>query len=219
MDKIYRWQELNLRSGDLLLCAGNSKLSRKIQWFQRLTGAPEVAAKFTHLAGIDGKSGGYASWIGTEFSPSGLFVRESTTMNEWAGKSGVQVNDFEAWLLNYDGRVWVRQLDFPRDVMYYHNENVFWTRHKNDKYENGIPGYAELLLCALRLHRYVLKVFPDYVPKFTTEPHCTELIAKRLLRHCLIYEDAFANRLPPWLWLNWIDDYFIVNIGKTKRIK
>ena len=40
---------------------------------------------------------------------SGLNVFESTTMNKWADKKGVQINLYSDWLKNYKGRVWSRR--------------------------------------------------------------------------------------------------------------
>lgn len=207
-DKIYDWQELNLQSMDLILCAGNSTMSRRIQKFQRLTGAPKEFAKFSHVAGVDK----------CEFDLT-LHVQESTTLNKWAGKSGVQINPFDEWLKNYDGEVYVRNLDFTRSDNFHYCEAEFWLDHDDDEYESGIPGTLELLLCGLRLHRYVRKFNPDYTPKFTTQPHCTELQAKRLKVHSLLEESAVINRMPPWVWCEEIDDMLRCDVGELIKIK
>lgn len=207
VDMITDWRTLNLQSLDIILCSGNGSLSKKIQWFQRLMGAEPEAAMLSHVASVD-----------DTIIPA---VMESTTLNKWADKTGVQINPLSEWLDNYDGRVWVRQLDFVRTVDFRHEDYRFWLKHKNDKYENGIPGYLELLLCGMRLHRYVRKIpcMAYYTPKFTTEPHCTELNAKRILAHDLWSRPIAINRMPPYIWQSIIDNWLKVPIGPMVLIK
>lgn len=207
-DKIYDWKELELQSLDKILCAGNSKMSRRIQKFQRLTGSPKEYAKFSHVAGV-----GVCQYMGS------LNVQESTTLNKWAGKSGVQINPMGEWLRNYDGEVFVRKMDFTRTAMFHEEDAVFWEDHKDDPYENGIAGNMELLLCGLRLHRFVRWINPDYTPTFTDSPHCTEHEAKRTQYHDLMAYDEPISRLPPWMWCEEVDDLFRCDIGPLIRIK
>ncbi len=209
------WHELDLQSMDIILCAGNSKMSGRIEKFQRFTGAPKSEAKITHVAGLQ--------WVNHDNTPTDrwLAVQESTTLNKWSGKSGVQRSGFERWLACYDGEVFLKQLDFIRTGQFYRAEMVFWQEHQFDKYENGIPGYLELLLCGMRLHRYVRKIpcMAYYTPKFTTEPHCTELNAKRILAHDLWSRPIAINRMPPYIWQSIIDNWLKVPIGPMVLIK
>jgi len=207
MKKISDWRTLGLQSGDLILCAGNGKWSKRIQKVQKYTGAPKEFAGITHVAG----------YVDEEQSEhSGLAeVMESTTLNEFAGKRGVQKNPMCLWLPNYDGEVYVRKMDFTRDATFYDKDEWFWDDHKDDDYENGIPGGLELLLCALRLHRFV----PWYTPMATKELHCGELIAHRLERHNLWNKVIMANRMPPWVWCELIDKWLKCPIGPMIRIK
>ena len=200
------WKTLDLQSMDLVLCAGNGKLSRKIQWFQRLVGADDEAANISHIAGVV-RDGGR------------IEVQESTTMNKWAGKRGVQSNPFDEWLEHYNGDVYIRRLTFKRTLTFRNDDLGFWTEHQNDDYENGIPGYMELFLCGLRLHRFVRRLFPKYVPKFTDEPHCSELQAKRMEVHNLWDMPVVVNRMPPHLWWNTIDRWLKVPIDLPIQIK
>ena len=208
MGKIHSLEGLNLRSLDIILCAGISSLSKKIQIFQRLTGAPKEAAKISHLAGIykhpDMKT---------------LHVQESTTLNKFNGVEGVQMSLLPQWLRAYDGEVWVKQLRFQRTKEFYDIDRKFWADHKDDLYESGIPGAMELLLCGLRLHRAVRWINPDYVPKFTKEPHCTELKAKRIQQHGLWNKEIVINRMPPWIWWDKIDEWLNVPISEPRQIK
>lgn len=225
---IHDWRTLDLESLDIIMCAGNSGMSRRIQKFQRLTGAPEEAAIFSHVAGVlkfEAPLGIPIKKFEGMYSKSGLFVEESTTLNKWAGKSGVQVNPFEEWLENYDGMVGVRHLGFDRYAGFYMTERNSWNVHKDEPYESGIPGYTELFLCGLRLHRYVRRIpipcFQNYVPRFTKKPHCTELQANRMNEHQVWDSQTtiFPNRMPPWVWLNVIDDKLAIPISDLIWIK
>jgi hypothetical protein len=191
---------------DLILCKGKSRASRTIQKFQEYTGAEGEAAGLSHVAGAQAQFGL-------------TDVQESTTFNKWADKKGVQCNPMWAWLPNYDGEVYVRRLDFCRTEVFHDEDLRFWIRNCDQPYESGIPGSLELLLCGLRLHRYVRRFFPDYTPRFTSEPHCTELQAKRLKYHDLMGDGVAINRLPPWIWWNAIDHYITCPVSKPIRIK
>jgi hypothetical protein len=202
---IHDWHELDLHSMDLILCKGNSKMSRAIQKFQKYTGAEGEAAGLSHVAGMFGHDAG--------------FLYESTTFNKWAYSKGVQRNPMNDWLAHYDGEVYVRKLDFKRESPFQKSDFLFYYQHCSDEYESGIPGAIELLLCGLRLHRYVRRLFPNYTPRFTSEPHCTELQAKRLKHHSLMLSGVAINRLPPWMWWDEIDKYLTCSVGKPIRIK
>jgi hypothetical protein len=178
-------------------------MSKSIRKFQKYTGAKGQAMNITHVAEV----------------VYGNYVYESTTMNKWAGKSGVQVNPFDQWLANYNGDVYVRKWDFEVNGEYLCQENEFMQDHRDDKYENGIPGALELFLCGLRLHRYVRRFFPDYTPKFTSQPHCNELIGKKKKFHGQLSEEAVPNRMPPWIWWEKIDELATVPIGQPIMIK
>jgi hypothetical protein len=207
--KVQKWQKLNLKSMDLILCSGKAGLSKHIQRFQRLTGAPKDAAKLSHVGGIDKVA-----------LNAPLQLQESTTLNKFAGKKGVQRNDFGLWLDNYGGRVWARQLDFKRTKKFLRKDKEFWELHKDDLYENGIMGGLELFLCGLRLDRIIRKVATNYNPLKTKNPHCTELVAERLKYHGLLSENAASNRLPPWVWFPCeIDKVLSIPVGPAIRIK
>lgn len=207
-NKIVDWRELDLKSMDIILCAGTGKLSKHIQKFQRLVGASEDAAKISHAAGLR--------------ESNHLMLQESTTVNKWAdNQKGVQENSFSKWLYHYPGEVYVKKLDFKRTLDFCDEDCWFWEEHRHDNYESGIPGALELFLCGLRLHRAVKKIFPNYVPQFTKEPHCTELQALRLLIHQLWRPEAeiVINRMPPYLWWYAIDVWLNVPVSEPIRIK
>jgi hypothetical protein len=213
-NKIYDWRELQLQSLDLILCKGKSKLSRYIQKTQEFAGADKSDAEFTHVASVK-RPMFDDHWFDLTFSNTGIFVQESTTLNKFSGKKGVQLNPFDLWLENYNGEVYIRKLDFTRTVNFHHYDDTFWYDVKNTPYESGIPGGIELLLCAMRLHRYI----PWYTPMKTKEIHCTELNSNRLARHDLFECEVFPNRMPPCIWPNQIEDYLRCDIGGLIRIK
>lgn len=203
---IYNWRDLDLQDGDKILCSGNSKMSNAIKKVQKYTGAKGIAAEMTHVAEV-------TTWMG------GLAVYESTSMNKWANKSGVQMNTFKEWLHNYNGDVYIKRMSFDRTDSYLEASFDFEFNHRNYQYESGIPGAIELALCGLRLHRYVRWAFPDYTPRFTSEPHCTELIAKKAKFHGHLSIGVVENRVPPWLWWSEMDSNFRVPISEPIKIK
>jgi hypothetical protein len=211
-EKIYNWQELNLRSMDIIVCAGTSTLSNKIRKFNRLVGVKGRAADQTHAAGI---------YKGLPLLHSKLEVFESTTLNKWANKSGVQKNFFEDWLENYAGQVHVIKLKFDRSKSFYDNDFEFWQKHKFDKYESGIPGALELFFCGLKLDRIIKKIWPSYKPAETNELHCTELVIKRLQHHSLMTKIVLPNRMPPSTFWTGGDlyKYLLVSASEPIRIK
>jgi len=199
---LYDWRELGLKDLDIILCKGESKMSKIIRKTQEYTGSPKEEASITHVATVNIVGGNH-------------YVQESTTNNKWANKRGVQRNPMEEWLRNYDGEVFVRKLDFTRGPIFEHNDILFWEENKDKPYESGIPGKLELLLCALRLHRFI----PGYSPRPTPELHCGELGANRIDWHKLWEITISSNRMPPHIWVNQIDDYLRCDISEPIKIK
>jgi len=124
---------MKINTGDIILCSGNGFYSTRIKRFNRIVGVKGQAAEITHVAEIHDEHS--------------LF--EATTLNLYNDKSGVQINEFEEWLENYNGKVWIRRREIYIDAA------RKWIRHKQLKlvgtpYENGIPGAIELLLCIPR---------------------------------------------------------------------
>ena len=208
-NEITDWRTLDLQSLDLILCSGNGRMSKSIQKMQRLGGAPKDEAIMSHLAGVK-------LWRGYP-TP---YIQESTTCNKWANKSGVQDNNIIPWLENYDGKVWVKQLVFERTDASVMKDRNFWMEHCDDDYENGIAGFFELLFCGLMLNKHIKKIFPNFKPFETKEPHCTELQAWRLNYHDLwgIAPVEF-HRLPPWYWVSMVDECLKCEVKSLVRIK
>lgn len=162
--------------GDILLCSGESKLSKRIKWFNRVCGVKGMAAEITH-----GAEGAFNQQ-----------VFESTTLNEWCDKSGVQLNPFDEWLEHYNGRVWIRRRTIHLAPV---NRRVrIWAKQKQlvgTPYEHGIPGYWELALC---IPRWNIWNKTGYI-------HCTQAIveADKDAGLCDMYVNS--SNMPPWtLW-------------------
>jgi hypothetical protein len=206
---IINWKTLNLKSMDILVCSGNGDLSKKIQWLNRLIGVKGEAALLSHACRI------YKGYLCDAMS-----VIESTTLNAWANppKRGVQKNNFEDWLNNYNGKVWVIQLNFDRTQEFYIRDYDFWKAHQNDPYESGILGYGELLLCELQLDRAVRWFWPSYKPLETAQLHCTELNVKFLKHHKLL-NGVIASRLPPHEWWPDGDLYREIKCGVLEPVR
>ncbi|MFA6281238.1 MAG: hypothetical protein WCY05_01885 [Candidatus Omnitrophota bacterium] len=227
-DKITDWQTLNLQSLDIILCSGSGKMSQQIQWLQRLRGFVSPASDISHAAMIVRVPTVIAEVLDTSISPSGIYVNETTTLNNWPKppKKGLQINDFEGWLENYNGKVWIRQVQ--SQVPPLNNQHIvrFIFDHLRDKdaqfYENGIPGLLELFLCEIGWNKAVLQ---------TAKLHCTEWISE-LLRQFQVITNAYSgNRLPPVEWWplvckkngtcrpSLLEQQALVKIGVPIRIK
>ena len=167
---------MEARPMDIILTSGNGKFSKYIQWANRLKGYRGMAAKLSH--------GAEMSWAN--------MVHESTTLNKWCGKSGVQKNDYYLWLANYDGDVWIRPyLDNPellREQVLGYERDVAGT-----PYENGIPGLFELIKCQLGIG-----ILPP-----TGNIFCIENIIKKRKWCDQISDDILDYTVNPAdMWLN-----------------
>ncbi len=197
-----------LKSCDIILCSGNGSLSRKIRWFNRVTGVKGPAADLSHVA------------MYADIVCNGA-VFESTTLNEFSSKTGVQENEFSRWLRHYNGKVWVRKFDFDRTLEFENQFRCFIHNHLGDKYEHGIAGYAELLLAGLRLDRYIRMLWKPYRPLSTRSPHCSELDVTALQFMDLCKMTAIPSRMPPstfWPGQD-LDTYLKVKLGPPEKLK
>ena len=185
---------------NILVCSGNGFLSKKIKMVNKLTGVEGIAQEMTHSA------------LRLASSPrSNVF--ESTTLNKWCGKTGVQLNPYAKWLDNYNGHVWERTLDFKPDAEQCAD---FISDNLSKPYENGIPGIWELLMCGLRIN-----------PKSNlANLHCTELIVAFLqylgvMKTTMDGEPVLPNNFPPHTFWEGgdVERFLLCNIGKCKELK
>ncbi len=179
-----------MKTGDILLCSGTSWLSDRIAWFQHLNLHQQnrdlgVASKLTHVAGV------VSFWQDED-----TLVYESTTNNKWAvdgaGKSGTQMNPYDEWFLNYPGGIWIRELNKPIKDEEKFRRKAFHSL--SIPYENGIPGYSELILAAMDVKWLGRK------HRITKQPHCTEAWATQLMAAGVLYSTCIPSRLPPCEW-------------------
>jgi len=198
--ELVNWKQLNLRSFCILLASGNTWAPQKIQWLQRMRGIQNPAATISHVAMIVEMPPETAELFGGKVDPYGLYVTETTTLNKWCGKSGLQINGFVEWLENYEGSVYVRSVRCPeldgknRELIAYIFEHL--TNPKTRVYENGIPGLLELLLCEFGIQKAILN---------TAELHCTEWIAEIEKKFGVLEDIISNNRMPPCEWWDTID--------------
>ncbi len=169
------WQRLNLRTCDQIICSGTAKLSKRIKWFNRLIGVKGEAAEITHTATIQ-----------TQCEIP--VVVESTTLNKWVGKEGVQRNILADWLPNYPGRVWVRRLIVERNQIFEYRFQHFYDDNEDKDYESGIPGALELLFAGLRRN----------IASNLKNVHCSELGIYGLQEMGLFDPQMLANNFPPY---------------------
>lgn len=175
--------------GDILLCSGNSWMSNQIKRTQKL---------FCRMDGRDLKKMKEAVEISHIAMATSLNVFEATTLNKWCGKRGVQENPYSKWIENYNGRVWVRRLSSCEDVRLAILEAV--TANLGRKYENGIPGFFELLLAGISWDCFNDR--PHLARKLRTKDglHCSEVTAIVLQNAFVLKENARPNKLPPMEW-------------------
>ena len=179
---------MNINTGDIILCSGNGKLSQRIKWFNRVCRVKGQAAEITHVAEVHDEHS----------------IFESTTLNYYNDKSGVQINEFGEWLKNYDGKVWIRRRNFYSSAA----RATEWIRRKQlqlvgTPYEHGIPGAIELLLC---IPRWNLFNKTGYI-------HCSQGVAMVDRYASLTIYGINTSNMPPFTF--WDDgdyeDYLVLN--------
>ncbi len=204
------WHSLNLQSYDIILCAGNGKMSRLIQHYNRVIGVDGEAATISHVA----------MYYHGAFLHAGQrrpLCFESTTLNKWAGKEGVQLNSFQKWLDNYDGKVYIRKLDFERTAFHIKRLDSFTLSQIGMPYESGIPGKIELLFTGMSI-----PIFSQW-RKRTIEIHCSENNVEALQYGKLYLPTVYPNKMPPFeFWNGGRFETFLlkpIEIGEAVRIK
>lgn len=180
---------------DILLCAGNGKLSKKIVWINKLTRKPKEARKLSHVV----------------IAHSSVLVAESTTWNAWVGRSGYQVNNYDSWLRNYGGEVYLRRFTGKLPCAPWNLLGDLRTELRGRPYESGIPGYWELLKAGIGF---------GMLPP-TNELHCSETVTIYLKRFGFIPEAirdyAFA---PADMWPDGkFDDYHECYANDVEQLK
>jgi len=173
-----------MKTGDIILCAGNSRMSDGIRAYQNVfcRECCDEARKLSHVAAV-----------GLSNPPA---IYETTTYNKWCDKAGAQENPAQEFLDNYDGDIWLRELDNPlgwRSLVLYRHAII---TSANLPYENGIPGKLELLLAGIQWDWFA----PIARKCHTKNPHCTERVANVMKAAGMIPADTRTNKLPPCEW-------------------
>ena len=194
---------MKLRTGNVILAAGQQPAGRLICASNRIAGAKGQAAKITH---------GGVMYI-YRLEP---YIIETTSIS-WNGKKGFQINNYHEWLEHYKGPAWVREIDHRLD------ESVvarFIQKHKLDKYENGFSGAMALLAAGMGGHHESLMKIWEFMGWQTTTPHCTELVAL-LFNYC--DRSGFdVHHMPPYkLWDGGEFDQGLygTKLGKAEQVK
>ena len=190
---------MKINTGDIILCSGNGFYSTRIKRFNRIVGVKGQAAEITHVAEIHDEHS--------------LF--EATTLNLYNDKSGVQINDFEEWLENYDGSAWIRRRVFRNPDVESRAKKRIITSHTylvGTPYEHGIPGAIELLLCIPRWNFWSKE---GYV-------HCSQGVVMTDRYAQLVSFKINSSNTPPYTFWDGGDyeDYLIFNkLLPAERIK
>jgi hypothetical protein len=149
-----------------------------------------------------------------EFATKGInlelgvpYVFESTTMNEWADKEGVQINKYSDWLENYKGHVYSRAVQAPDTCAT--GLSLVMARLHGVPYESGYSGFRELAKC----------IMPMWITRENTiNLHCTEMVAE-ILQELVIMRQFPTNRMPPCIWWKEIDKLMLAEIQDPVQLK
>lgn len=144
--------------------------------------------------------------LGYQIEP-GLHVFESTTMNKWANKKGVQINPYKDWLKNYNGKVYTRPVTAPDSLVSGLTDCI--CEYVGVPYESGIPGLVELARCVLP--RWL-------ITKPTLNLHCTETDG-RILQELVLMKQFPPEKMPPCMWMKEIDKLMLTEVGDAERLK
>lgn len=189
-----------MKTGDLILCSGNGKLSKRIINYQNILRKLDDDSTLT-------EEDCQISHVGMVVS-NGVEVFESTTMNEWCGKKGVQINPFPEWLDNYNGNVWIRKMILPKTGKYakIYNNPIYDEIQSNAEsligkpYENGICGALELALAGIQWEWFVNKFKLAEKLKTKDAVFCSEVDAIVYQKVGILNKFVRANKMPPCQW-------------------
>lgn len=198
----------------LLVCSGTTRASKNIIWSNKLVGIKGPAARLSHAAirfTLVPETARILKICSNSYNYD--CVMESTSLNKWAGKSGFQINPYRAWLNQYPGSVWKRDISFYMDLQVFEDLLIrFVQTHQGKPYESGIAGTWELLLCLLRLHR---------LPNLA-QLHCTETFILFVQWLRLYSSIQLPNNFPPHTcWENEVMEMYLRGcvIGPCRQLK
>jgi hypothetical protein len=182
-----------MKIGDICMTSGNGPLSLLIRKYQKIVlHAEGPGAELSHVAMV---------------GPDATHVFEATTFNAWAGKDGVkgvQVNPYQQWVENYNGRIWIREQKKDAftggqyEAMYDKMESMI-----GRDYEHGIPGALELAFVGWQIPG--LSKWLAGRLRTNTDLHCSEAVAE-VLQAVGLLQGLRPNKLPPCMWWDGIKE-------------
>ncbi|MDD5328064.1 MAG: hypothetical protein PHY02_09690 [Phycisphaerae bacterium] len=112
-----------------------------------------------------------------------VMVFESTSLNKWAGISGVQLNPMGLWLANYPGKVFIRQFTFESNFILKSGPEDFIKKYRGTSYPDYSKwdGFWKLVCSALDI-----RIFYKDIATYQGDDKgifCTELVVM-MLRYC-----------------------------------
>jgi len=156
-----------IKTGDILLCDGAGWIS----WLIKLISGGPVS----HIAMCIVSGAGQVQ------------VLESTTLNKFSRKSGVQLNPMGKWVKHYRGKVFIRHLKVERPARMITGLNVFVNHIRGTSYEKSLWQ----LFCAA-WDGWFGENKPDLSSIF-----CSELVAAVYQLWNLLPPEAAANEFTP----------------------
>ena len=198
-----------MKTGDLLICQGNGALSKQI------ISAQKVFCKLQKRPITEAVNISHVAIVVELFEKN--YVFESTTLNDWCGKKGVQVNPYDKWVANYNGKVWIREGQPVPEQDVFAEKAVSYLSFP---YENGIPGGLELLLSGIDF-----PCFRWLARRMETHKgiYCSEVIVNLLKAQKMLWARLNEHKMPPMeFYGNGRFDMHLVNgftFDKPKQIE
>ena len=105
---------------------------------------------------------------------------ESTSLNKWSGRSGVQKHPMSTWLKHYNGKVWLREFWYEEEAAAEAFDKQFMEALKGRSYPliSGWDGKWKLIASAVDFHLFGKDIF-TYQGE-DTGVFCTQLYVARL---------------------------------------
>ena len=119
--KTYELYRPQYNSGDVLICDGEGAISSFISF-------------------VSGRPGSHVATLIRD-AMDVVYVLESTTLNKYSRKKGVQLNLFSDWIQHYRGKVWWRSLEMKRTIETKTTLRLFVKKYRGRPYERN---YLEL---------------------------------------------------------------------------
>ena len=159
-------------TGDILICSGVGVISSVIQLV----------------------SGGEGSHVATLIRDAMdvVYVLESTTLNKFSRKKGVQLNLFSEWIRYYRGKVWWRSLDMGDTLEQRQQLRRFVAKYRNRPYERSFLELAASVIDFGGWLSWLAKNKEDDSSIF-----CSELVAMLYRAWHILPAELISNEVIP----------------------